>query len=245
MSETELVIVLAAVVVGSIVKAVTGMGLPLVVIPVAALFVDLDDAVVTLAFPNMVSNAVLAVGEREHVGQTRDLPILMVMGGVGAAVGAFAFVWLPETPLVLLLIVVILGYVALFFAKPDLQVGPDQSRRLAPVVGWFAGAFQGSIGISGPIFGSWIHSYRLDRGAHILSVTLLFLISGSTQFVVLVATGEFDGRVVASLLASIPVLASIPFGTWLRNRVSTRGFDLAIVGMLIASVGALAFRTFA
>lgn len=244
MSGTELTIVLIAVVVGSVIKAVTGMGLPIIAIPIAALFVDLDDAVVTLALPNVLANGVLAYRERSHYADTRDLPTLAVAGVAGAVVGAIAFVSLPEQPLVIILIVAIVAYVVTFFAKPDLQTGPERSRRLAPGVGFTAGAFQGAIGISGPIVGSWIHSYRLPRGAHIFSVTSLFLMSGGTQFAVFAATGELGGRMGATLLACIPVLASIPVGTWLRGRVSARGFDLAIVAMLIASIGALAVKSF-
>ncbi len=243
MTGAELTIVLIAVIVGAIVKAVTGMGLPIIALPIAALFVDLDDAVVTIAFPNLVMNGALAFRERSHRSETRDLPTLAVAGVAGATLGTIAFVSLPEEPLVILLIVAIAGYVITFFAKPDLQIGLERSRRLAPAVGAVAGTFQGAIGISGPIIGSWIHSYRLPRGAHILSVTSLFLVSGTTQFLVLTGSGELAGRVGASLLACIPVLGSIPIGAWLRNRVSARGFDLAVVGMLIASIGALAIRT--
>lgn len=243
MTGTELTIVLVAVVLGAVVKAVTGMGLPLIAIPIAALFVDLHDAVVTIAFSNVLANGVLAVSERRHVSETRDLPTLAVAGVLGAIVGGVLFVSLPEEPLVLLLIAAIVGYIVAFFAKPDLRVGPERSRRLAPAVGAVAGVFQGAIGISGPIVGSWIHSYRLGRSAHILSVTTLFFVSGSAQLLVLVASGELNGRVTASVLACMPVLASIPVGAWLRGRVSARGFDLAVIGVLVISVGALAVKT--
>jgi uncharacterized membrane protein YfcA len=242
---TELAIVLAAVIVGSVVKSVTGMGLPIIAIPIAALFVDLQDAVVVLAFPNVLANGVLAYRERDHVAETRDLPALAAAGVLGAVAGAIAFVRLPEEPLVIVLLVAIVGYVVAFLATPELRVTPTMSKRLAPVVGGVAGAFQGAIGISGPIVGSWIHSYRLPRGAHILSVTALFLISGTTQFVVLAATGELATRVGASLLACVPVLLSIPIGTRLRERVSSRGFDLAVIAMLVVSIGALVVKTFA
>ena len=102
-----------------------------------------------------------------------------------------------------------------------------------------AGTFQGAIGISGPIVGSWIHSYRLPRSAHILSVTTLFLIIGVGQLTVLVANGEFAGRVGATALACIPVLVAIPVGTRLRSHVSGRGFDLAVIALLGASAIAL------
>lgn len=244
MSGGQLAIVLAAVIVGSVVKAVTGMGLPLVVIPIAALFTDVESAVVVIALPNLLANGVLAVRERSSFAATRDLPALAGFSIIGAIVGTLLFVNVPEEPLILALVVAIVGYIVLFFAKPDHRTGPEQSRRLAPGVGLLAGVFQGAIGISGPIVGSWIHSYRLDRSGHILSITLLFLVSGLTQFAILVASGQLGGRVVATLLACVPVLASIPVGTALRTRVSSRGFDLAIIGLLASSVAALVIQTF-
>jgi uncharacterized membrane protein YfcA len=243
-SGTELAIVLVAVVIGSIAKAVTGMGLPLIAIPIASLFIDVDDAIVVIAFPNLLANAYLAGRERSSYHDTRDLPVLAVAGVFGAVAGALLLVNIPERPLVMAVIVSIVGYVVLFFAHPELRIGPARSKRLAPVVGGVAGVFQGAVGISGPILGSWIHSYRLARSAHIFSVTSLFFITGLAQLIVLVGSGELSGRVLATLLACIPVFAAIPIGTKLRNSVSVRGFDLAIVAMLIVSALALSLQTF-
>lgn len=243
MSGAELAIVLIAVVIGSIAKSVTGMGLPLIAIPIASLFVDVNDAVVVIALPNVLANAVLAGKERRSWAETRDLPMLAVAGVVGAVAGTLLLVNIPQTPLVIAVIVAIVGYVVLFFAHPDLRTTPARSKRLAPGVGAVAGVFQGAVGISGPIVGSWIHSYRLPRSAHILSVTALFFITGLTQLIILGSTGELSGRVTATLLACIPVLGSIPIGTGLRNSVSGRGFDLAIIAMLCVSAGALALQT--
>jgi uncharacterized protein len=244
-STTELVIVLVAVVIGAIAKAVTGMGLPLIAIPIASLFVDVDTAIVVIAFPNVLANLTLAARERHSYPETRDLPVLAVSGIIGAVLGTLVLVSVPETPLVVAVIVAIVGYIVLFFAHPELRTTPARSKRLAPLVGGVAGIFQGAVGISGPIVGSWIHSYRLGRSAHILSVTSLFFITGSAQLVVLIGSGELAGRVPATLLACIPVFASIPIGTRLRTSISVRGFDLAIVGMLGVSAIALLVQTFA
>ncbi len=244
MSGTELAIILAAVVIGSIAKAVTGMGLPLIAIPIASLFIDVDTAIVVIAFPNVLANAYLAGRERPSYPETRDLPTLAVAGVVGAVAGALLLVSVPERPLVIAIIAAIGGYVVLFFAHPEFRVGPVRSRRLAPLVGGVAGLFQGAVGISGPVVGSWIHSYRLPRGAYIFSVTSLFFITGLAQLIVLIASGELSGRVVATLLACVPVIAAIPIGTRLRELVSIRGFDLAIVGMLVVSAFALTVQTF-
>jgi hypothetical protein len=194
--------------------------------------------------PNLLANGVLAVRERSHLSETRDLPILAVTGVAGAIIGTLLFVNVPDQPLVIALIVAIVVYISMFLLKPEMQTTAAQSRRWSPVAGLLAGGFQGAIGISGPIVGSWIHSFRLPRGAHILSVTSLFLITGATQFTILLAAGELSGRVVATLLACIPVLATIPLGTRLRDRISGPGFDRAIIAMLAVSSIALCVRTF-
>lgn len=242
MAPAELLIVVGAVVIGAFVKAVTGMGLPLIAIPIAAIFVDLDDAVVVMALPNMLANAVLAWQERAAASSTRDLPVLTATGIVGAVIGTLVFINVAEEPLIVALLAAIVVYVITFFAAPDFRVGPDRSRRWSPIVGTVAGLFQGAIGISGPIVGSWVHSYRLPRSAHVLSVTVLFFVTGSTQFVVLIGGGELDGRIVATVAACLPVLLTIRYGTRLRNRLSRRRFDLAIVALLTGSAVALAVR---
>lgn len=244
MTGTELAIILVAVVIGAIAKAVTGMGLPLIVIPIASLFVPVEDAIVVIAFPNVLANAVLATKERHSYPDTRDLPMLASVGVCGAVLGTLLLVSIPEEPLVIAIIVSIIGYIVLFFAHPEFRVSPERSRRIAPAVGATAGLFQGAVGISGPIVASWIHSYRLPRSAHILSVTSLFFITGLAQLIVLIGTGELAGRAGATLLACIPVLALIPIGTRLRNSISVRGFDLAIMGVLALSAAALCLQTF-
>ena len=242
MSGTELAIVLVAVVIGAIAKAITGMGLPLIAIPIASLFIDVDDAIVVIALPNVLANAYLAGRERKSYAETRDLPTLASAGVVGAIAGTLLLINVPERPIIIAIIVAIVGYVVLFFAHPEFRVSPPRSKRLSPAVGGVAGVFQGAVGISGPVVGAWIHSYRLPRGAHILSVTSLFFITGLTQLIVLIGSGELSGRVTATLLACIPVFAAIPIGTRLRNSVSVRGFDLAIVGMLMISALALTLQ---
>jgi len=144
---------------------------------------------------------------------------------------------------VIALLISIVAYIVLFFAKPEFRTSPTQSRRWSPVTGTVAGIFQGAIGVSGPIVGSWIHSLRLPRNAHILSVTLLFFVSGATQFVIFAIHGELSGRMLATVLACVPVLATIPIGERLRERVSSRGFDLATIGLLALSSIALCIRT--
>jgi uncharacterized membrane protein YfcA len=242
---TEIIITVVAIGLGSLLKSITGMGVPLVAIPVIALFAGVEEAVIVTALPNLALNVVLAWRLRSHLRATRDLPILGTAGVVGAAIGTLLLVAVPDEPLVVLLAIAVFGYVVSFFAAPELAIPPAVSRRWAPAVGFGGGFLQGAVGISGPVVATWIHSYRLDRQVFILSITVLFSLAGAAQLVVLVAGDEMSGLWLASLLACGLALATVPFGARLRGRLSARSFDVLIVAMLAISAVVLLVRTFA
>src|SRR5690606_30057777 len=112
-----------------------------------------------------------------------------------------------------------------------------------PVVGTAAGVMQGAVGVSGPVVAAWYHGYRLPKQTYVFTVTLVFGVAGAVQLAVLAATGAFDrSLVVASALAFIPVLAMIPVGTALRARLGGKGFERAVLVVLLCSAVALVLR---
>ncbi|MEM7273810.1 MAG: sulfite exporter TauE/SafE family protein [Actinomycetota bacterium] len=238
------VVALVSVVVGAVLKSISGVGMPIVTIPAIAYVADIETAIAITALPNLALNGALAWQERAWLPETRDLVALGVTGFVGAVVGTLILVSVPEEPLIALLVAVVVVYAALFFRNPELRVGPERSRRLAPPVGMVSGLLQGSVGISAPVLASWIHSYRLPRNAQILSVTGLFAVAGLAQLPTLALSGELTGRWTVAALACVPALATIPVGTRLRQALSSDGFDRLVVLTLVASVVGLGIRTF-
>ena len=88
-----------------------------------------------------------------------------------------------------------------------------------------------------------MHGYRLSAQAYVFSVTSIFGVAGSVQLVLLAATGRYTAeRLGVSFLALLPVLVMIPVGMRSRTRLGGRGFDLAVLGVLLASGLALLVR---
>jgi uncharacterized membrane protein YfcA len=243
-STTTLIVILLAVLAGSFLKSIGGLGLPLMAVPIISFVADVETAVAVLAFPNLLINVGMAWRTRAHRHEARDLTMLGVTGFVGAVGGTMALIYLPNEPLVGLLVLVVIGYVIKFVLSPDLRVDEATSARWAPGVGLVVGAMQGAIGISGPILGVWIHSFRLSRDATIFSLTLLFSLAGAAQVPTLWLNGELSGRYGATLLSCIPALAIIPVGERLRSRLSSAGFDRFVLVVLASTVTVLALRTF-
>lgn len=245
MTGFEIAVVLAASLVGAFVKAVTGMGYPLLAVPLITLVLGIEDAVVVVAAPNVTMNFLLCWDARRGRHEARDLPALVGFSFAGAFVGTFLLVSVPEEPLLLVLAFTIAAYVVNYLRTPQLRLEPATTHRWSPLVGSVAGVMQGAVGVSGPIVAAWLHGFRLPPRAYVFSVTAIFGVSGAVQLSLLTAAGEFTAdRALVSALAFVPVLAMIPVGTRLRARLGGRGFELAVLAVLVASGVALPVRVF-
>ena len=242
MTWTQLSVILLASAAGAFVKGVTGMGYPVLAVPIIAVATGIEDAVVVVALPNLAANAYLCWEAREHRGGARDLDRLVGFGVLGAVVGTIALVRLPETPLRLALALTIAAFVVQFLRHPGFRVDPATARRWSPVAGSVAGLMQGALGVSGPVVAGWLHGYRLPRESYVFEITLMFGVTGAAQIVVLVAQGSFDAdRLLGAAAASLAVMAGIPLGLALRRRLAGRGFEYAVLAVLVASAVSLVF----
>ncbi len=238
MSGLELVAVLVAVTAGAAVKAVTGMGLPVVAVPVLAAVVGVSDAVVIMALPGLAANAYLLARHRRSLPDAPPLGVVVAFGVPGAALGAVLLSQLSETLLEQVLAATILIYVVWRVRWPDAVLSASAGRRVAPLAGAGAGLFQGAIGVSGPIVVAYVHSQRPARAAHVAAVTAVFGALGLSQFVAFGALGELSaGRLVASFVALVPVAAATLVGSAIGSRIDRVAFDRAVlVTLAVAAV---------
>ena len=245
MSATELIVVGVASAVAMVAKSATGLGYPLVAIPMLAAFTGVETAVVVVTLPNAAANLLVGWRTRHARSETRDMLTLTATSALGAVAGTFVLVSVPEQPLLIVLAVSVLVFVVRSLWFGDLAVPPEIGRRAAPAVGVSAGIMQGAVGVSGPIIGSWLYAYRLRREAYIFSLSVLFLITGAAQISTLASIGAFDSdRLIAAAVGFGPVLAMLPVGEHLRDRLSGSQFDRVVLALLAASGVTLVVRAF-
>ena len=143
---------------------------------------------VIVAGPNAVANAMLCWQAHGTGAPTRETcRCWSAPRSLGAFLGTFLLVTLPEDPLLVLLAATIVVFVVSYLRSPELRLRPETTHRWSPVVGSLAGVMQGALGVSGPVVGAWMHGYRLTSQAYVFSVTLIFGVSGSVQLGLLTA----------------------------------------------------------
>jgi uncharacterized membrane protein YfcA len=238
----ETMVVVIAMAIGAFVKGVTGSGLPQIAIPVMATFVGVEEAVVIMAIPGVVTNTWLLASKRTSRRETRNLPVLLVTGSIGAVVGTWLLESMNERILAITLASIVLAYVLLFFLHPEFRLSPKATKVASPFVGSVAGVLQGATGISGPVVTTYLHAYRMDKDAYVFAVTTLFQVFAFVQLIVLLGLGLFTAdRAINGALALIPVMLFLRLGAGFAKRLPRHLFDYAVLGVMVLSAGKLAY----
>lgn len=217
---------------GAMVKGATGMGLPLVALPVLTTTLGLQHAVGVMAIVQVVTNSLQIYQFRAAAGQAsmRFLPPFLLAGGLGVVLGTWALSSLPERVLILSLGLLLLGYFILKVSSPHLVVGPRAATLFGPPAGFGSGVLQGATGISAPIGVTFIHAMGLGRDAHVFAVSAMFLVLGVVQLPALMIAGILQPVwVLEALAALVPIMVFMPLGQRLAGKLSRAAFDRMIL----------------
>jgi uncharacterized protein len=228
----RLAILFVALAAGAVVKGATGMGLPLIALPVLTTAFGLQHAIGIMAVTQVITNSMQIVQFRHAASEpgTRFLPLFLVGGGIGVIIGTLLLSNLSERVLIFSLGSLLLGYFALKIFHPHLAVSPRAAVRIGPLAGLGSGICQGATGISAPIGVTFIHAMGLDRAAHVYAVSAMFLVLGLVQLPALFAAGIMQAQwVLEALLAMIPILLFMPLGQRLAGKLSREAFDRMIL----------------
>lgn len=239
-STLDLAVIVAAIALGAFIKGATGGGLPQVAIPVMAPFLGVEHAVVIMAIPGVVANAWLVWSHRAHVGETRDLPSLVLATTLGAISGTIALKTLDGRVLSAVLAAVIVAYIVIALVHPGFRFTPRVTKVASPPVGLVAGGLQGSTGISGPLFTTYLHGYQLAPRAYVLSLGVLFCVGAVVQSVTLAFVGMYSAaRLVESVVTLLPIALFLPLGARAAKRLSPATFQRVTLVLVAASAVSL------
>jgi uncharacterized membrane protein YfcA len=234
MTTESLIIIFVALAAGSLVKGISGLGLPLTAIPVMASFMDVDRAVAIMVIPGVFINLWLLWTYRESAVQIPRLPLVCCAGVLGVVLGALILSSVPGWYLLLAMAVWLGGYLLTLILKIKLTSAGPISKHMPLIVVSAAGIIQGAIGTAGPVLAPYVHSLKLKQPQYVFAVSVLFQIFAVTQLVSFIWLGLINmERAVESLMACIPIAIFLPLAVWLSRFFNDRGFNILIIGLLV------------
>jgi uncharacterized membrane protein YfcA len=234
MSLESFVIVFIAIGLGAFSKGATGIGLPLIGIPIMAGFLGVEHAIVVMTIPVAASNIWLVWSYRKLVTAIPGLPFMLVMAFVGTLMGTYVLATLNDRALMIMLSAWVGLYLVNMAINPNFRLEGKAARFGSPILAICAGISQGATGMSGPVIATWIHSYKLENKTYVFGVAVMFLaISGGHVLGVSGGGLMTEARLYEGLLALIPTVLFLPLGMRMTNLFSTKIFSRIIIFLII------------
>ncbi|MDA0240856.1 MAG: sulfite exporter TauE/SafE family protein, partial [Proteobacteria bacterium] len=124
--------VFAAVAIGGFVKGITGVGLPLVAVPVMASVLGVEHAVAVMIIPSLVSNLAVILVYRAEATANWEIFFMILMGVLGVATGAWILTQLNKEVLFVLMAAWVGVYLLVRIFDPKAQISDRAGRTLGP-----------------------------------------------------------------------------------------------------------------
>lgn len=223
-------IVLMAIAIGSLIKGMTGLGLPLIAVPAIASFTSVEEAVVLMIIPVLGSNVWLVASHRKFVGLLKAHWPFLAAGFVGGIAGTFLLVAIDDRWLKLILAGWLALYLLQYFFGDSLSFVFRARGAASALVGFAAGTIQGASGVSAHIVAPYFHGRETQPSAYAFLIAAAFLTFGSAQLATAAGNQLLDnGRLMLGLLALIPTLLFTQIGIRWAGRVSDAVFQKIIL----------------
>lgn len=230
-----LLMIVVALGAGAFVKGATGMGLPLIAIPVLVTGLGLPHAISVMTIPMIVTNVWQIWrfrGERSSPSLSFLMPMILA-GACGIVLGTWVLTRVDDRTLSTALGTLLLSYVVVQLLRPNLTLGPVSVRYAAVPAGLAAGLLQGSTGLSSPVVVTFIHTMRLSYAPHVFAVSIVFLMLSVAQLPALVVSGMLRwGGVLEGAFAMLPIMCFMPLGQWIGARITRSTFDRSVLTLI-------------
>jgi uncharacterized protein len=244
MNTFEFIIIIIALILGGFTKGLTGLGLPMVSIPIMANYIGTERAVMILIIPTIVLNLWLAIINRDERHAIPELPAMLLFGVPGAILGATFLYLAPDKVLDTILALWVLVYLLIRFLKKDFELSLRARKFFSLPTGFLAGALQSTTGISAPIIASYIDALGLNKRSYVYAVSICFAtLSCAHLLALLVYKAISTEQLITSLLAVIPAILFVQPGIYLRDVFSQRIFDVIIKMLLFIMAIQIIHRT--
>lgn len=226
--------VLTAISLGSLIKGMTGLGLPLIGVPAIATFASVEEAVVLMIIPVLGSNLWLVASHRRFLKLLKEHLPFLIAGFAGGVAGTFLLVAVDDRWLKLLLAAWLAIYLLQYFLGDAMRVVFQARGVASALLGLTAGTVQGATGVSAHIVAPYFNGRDVLPQAYAFLIASAFLICSSAQLVTAASSELFTaGRAWLGILALVPVLLFTRIGIGLAGRVSKQAFQRLLVVLFV------------
>jgi uncharacterized protein len=235
------VVIAAVIVVAGMVKGVTGMGLPTVVMGALGALMSPVTAASLLIVPSLVTNVWQLVTGPGFAALLSRLWPMMLGIVLGTIVGSTLLIHAGTQSATVGLGVALVLYAGLSLFAPSLSIPARLERWLSPVTGLMTGLITGGTGVFVIPAVPYLQALNLNKDDLIQALGLSFTVSTVALAIGLQSGSVFEFRsALGSVLAVFPALLGMELGQRIRRRIRPAVFRqwflicLSLLGLELA-----------
>jgi len=238
-------VVVIGLVAGGFTKGFTGIGLPLMAVPVMSLAIDLTLAVALMPIPILITNIWQTYSSTQLAWAAKRFWLLLVCIPLGTIVGVKILSTVDPRWLAGIIGTITIVFSLLTQFKTNWHLPEPHSRWLSPVVGFSAGLIGGISSFFAPPLVMFLLALRLSKEAFVGAIGLMYLI-GVIPMIISLAYFRVLGThdFLISALAAIPVFAGQVLGQSTRGLIADDKFRRVVLAVLLLAGLNLVRRAF-
>lgn len=220
-----------------VLKGVVGLGLPTVALALLSPVIGVHTAMTVILLPAIVTNIWQALAGPHLTALLLRLWPLLVCLCLGTVVAGEILVRASESAVAAVLGVTLIVYASWSLAGIELRTPASRERWLGPLAGLATGTLAGTTGTFVVPSVMYMRSLDWHRDTLVQGMGLVFMTGIVALGTSLGRIGFLDAeRAGASLAGVVPALVGLWFGQRLRQRLSIRAFQRAML-IVLATIG--------
>jgi len=233
--DSSLVLISLIFVLAGFVKGVAGMGLPTVAMGSLGLLMAPAEAAALLIIPSLVTNVWQFVAGPHRLRILRRMWAMLLAISVATWAGAGLLTGTDTRLATALLGAALVAYAVVGLANLRFSVPVGAEPFLSPLVGAATGLVTGATGVFVLPAVPYLQALGLEKEGLVQALGLSFTVSTVALAAGLASHAAFHAPAAgASILYTIPALAGMSLGQWIRLRIRPETFRLVFfVGLLL------------
>jgi uncharacterized protein len=183
MLTVSLALAAVGIIFAAFVKGVTGLGFPVIAVPVVAQFLDPQTTVVAISIPTFLMNIIQVIqGEASLATVRRFLP-LMVCAIPASIIGTAILATASGALITGILGIIVTVYTTLSLLRVRLVIPPARERQIGVIVGLCSGLMGGATGMFSPPLIIYMTALQLPKATFVSAISLCFIAGQVPQLV--------------------------------------------------------------
>ncbi|MGS0895356.1 sulfite exporter TauE/SafE family protein [Burkholderia stagnalis] len=240
----ELAGIVVALLLGGMVKGITGIGVPLVAMPILSQFLPIQYAVLLLSMPIILGNIPQALEGGEMLATIRRIAAPIAGTIVGNVVGVTILLALDPHHAQAASGALLIVAATLMLSAPKLNLPPAWRKPVGFALGFGAALMESIASVPGPLLATYLISSGATGRVFTKQIAIILVVSIVTLLTTFSGAAHAGGADLAiSAAASLPAIAGMWLVRPLRDRMSPRLFRMVVLLFVLVAAAQMVWKS--